>query len=62
MLSQLNRGRLPEQLRFSAGGDGDGGGLKAYAEHRIGELNESNIDFLKYLTTDYAKMFILKIT
>lgn len=53
---------MPEQLRFSAGGDGDSGGLKAYAEHRIGELNESNIDFLKYLTTDYAKMFILKIT
>ena len=33
LLCQLNRRRLPEQLRFFAGGDGgDASKLKAYAE------------------------------
>ena len=57
LLCQLNRRRLPEQLRFFAGGDGgDASKLKAYAEYRIGgDLNEFNSNFLKYLTTKYAK-------
>ena len=57
LLSQLNWGRLPEQLRLFAGSDGgETSKLKVYAEYRIGrELNESNPDFLKYLTTENAK-------
>ena len=57
LLCQLNRRRLPEQLRFSAGSDGgDASKLKAYAEYRIGgDLNEFDYNFLKYLTTEYAK-------
>ena len=53
LLCQLNRRRLPEQLRFFAGsGGGDTSRLKAYAEYRIGgDLNEFNSNFLKYLTT-----------
>ena len=53
---------MPEQLRFFVGGKGDDNSkLKVYAEHGIGgELNEYNSNFLKYLTTIYAKNVFVK--
>ena len=63
LLSQLNRGRLPEQLEFftRSSNHKSSNKLKAYVEEWVGgRLNESNTRFLEYLTSHYIKNVFVK--
>ena len=60
MFEELNEGKLPEQLKFVSSGSSGGSGLKIRAVQKIGSLNESNNDFVEYLTTDYGREVLAK--
>ena len=60
MFEELNEGKLPEQLKFFSSGSSGRSGLKIRAIQKIGSLNESNNDFVEYLTTDYGREVLAK--
>ena len=61
MFKDLNKRKLPNQLKFFSGGSSRGSSrLKIRAMEKIGMLNESNNAFLEYLLTDYAHVILAK--
>ena len=48
VFKELNKGKLPKQLKFFSGGSSRGSELKISAMEKIGKLNESNNAFIEY--------------
>ena len=58
---ELNKRKLPKQLRFFSGGNSGISEFRIYAMNKLkSELNKSNKVFLDYLTSDYAREVLEK--
>ena len=60
LFKELNHGKLPEELKFFSGGSNGGNEFKFHAMQNIGMLNESNENFIDYLSSDFAKEVLAK--
>lgn len=59
---EINKGKLPEQLRFSSGGNSEIIELSIHASNKLNsELSKSNKTFLDYITSDYVLEILEKI-
>ena len=58
---EINKGKLPEQLRFSSGGNSESIELSIHASNKLNtELSKSNKTFLDYITLDYMLEILAK--
>ena len=58
---ELNKRKLPKQLRFFSGGNSGIREFRIYVMNKLkSELNKSNKVFLDYLTSDYAREVLKK--
>ena len=51
MIAELDRGKLPDPLKFF---EGDGS-KKDLVKKKIGNLSKTSLEFLEYLSSDYGK-------
>ena len=58
---EINKGKLPEQLRFSSGENSEIIELSIHASNKLNsELSKSNKTFLDYITSDYVLEILAK--
>ena len=61
MIKELNKGKLPEKLKFFSGEEKENNLLKAHTLKNVGILSKSSIEFLEYLALKYRKDVLQKI-
>ena len=60
LFKELNNSKLPEELKFVAGGTNAGNKLRFHAMQNIGMLNESNEHFLKLFIVKFCPRSFIK--
>ena len=60
MIAELNRGKLPDQLKFFEGDGREENLLLQKMRKNIGNLSKANLEFLEYLSSDYGKELLQK--
>ena len=61
MFKELNKGKLPIQLKFFSGRScGGGSELKIHAMEKVRTVNEINNAFIEYQTTDNTREILAK--
>ena len=60
MIAELNRGKLPDQLKFFEGDGREENLLLQKMRKNISNLSKANLEFLEYLSSDYGKELLQK--
>ena len=60
MIAELDRLKLPDQLKIFEGGRGEKDLLLQKMRKNIGSLSKSSLDFLDYLSSNYGKELLHK--
>ena len=55
MIAELDRGKLPDQLKFFEGVDSEKDLVLQKMRKNIGNLSKASLEFLEYLSSDYGK-------
>ena len=55
MIAELDRGKLPDQLKFFEGGGSEKDLVLQKMRKNIGNLSKTSLEFLEYLSSDYGK-------
>ena len=59
-LQTLSKGELPKELKFFSGGKTEIGTLRTNAINNVGVLNNSNADFLEFLSSDIGRNLMIR--
>ena len=60
MIKELNKGKLPDQLKFFSGEEKEENLLKIQARKNVGVLSKGNEEFLEYLASKYGRDVLQK--
>ena len=60
MIKELNKGKLPDQLKFFSGEEKEENLLKIRARKNVGVLSKGNEEFLEYLASKYGRDVLQK--
>ena len=60
MIAELDRGKLPNQLKFFEGDIAKKIQYCKRCEKNIGNLSKASLEFLEYLSSEYGKELLLK--
>ena len=60
MIAELDRGKLPDQLKFFEGDNIEKDLLLQNMWKNIGSLSKASLEFLDYLSSDYGKELLHK--
>ena len=60
MIAELDRGKLPDQLKFFEGDSSEKDLVLQKMQKNIGNLSKASLDFSEYLSGDYGKELLQK--